>query len=69
MENKNKLVSGKMFHLTVEGQVPMEMSELPPDQIAAAIIGGFQVNLGVIGLITNFNCKLLQQIPPKSQGQ
>lgn len=69
MDKPSKLVSGKMFQLLIEGQVPMELADLPTDQLAAAIIAGFQVNLGVVGLITNFNCKLLQQIPPKSQGQ
>jgi len=68
MAEPSKLVSGKMFQLIIDGQVPMELVDLPHDQLAAAIIAGFQVNLGVVSLITNFHCKLLQQIPPKSQG-
>lgn len=66
---KSKVVSGKAFQLIIEGVVPMELASMEPDVIAAAIIGAFTVNLGVVGTITNFNCKLLQQIPPKSQGQ
>lgn len=65
----SKLVSGKAYRLTIEGIVPIEISELAPDMIAASIIQGININLGIMGTVTNFNCKLLQQIPPKSQGQ
>jgi len=63
------IVSGKMYRLTIEGAVPIEIANMPEAELAASIINGFNVNLGVVGTITNFNCKLLQQIPPKSQRQ
>lgn len=69
MPEPSNLVSGKMFQLIIEGQVPLEMASMEPDVIAAAIIGGFQVNIGAASLITNFHCKLLQQVPSKHQGQ
>lgn len=66
---KSKLVSGKAWQLIIEGVVPIELAELAPDMIAASIIQGITINLGIMGTITHFNCKLLQHIPSKSQGQ
>lgn len=63
------LVSGKAYQLLIEGVVPIELSDLPPDQLAAVIINGFSVNLGVTGTITKFNCKLLQHVPQQNLGQ
>lgn len=63
------VISGKAYQLIIEGTVPVEIAELAPDLIAASIIQSFNVNLGMMGTVTNFNCKLLQQVPPKSQGQ
>ena len=66
---KSQLVSGKAYQLIIEGVVPIEISELAPDMIAASIIQGVTINLGIMGTVTNFNCKLLQHVPSKSQGQ
>lgn len=63
------LVSNKVYELTIQGQVPVEIADLPPEQIAAVIINGFSVNLGVSGTIVKFNVKLLQQIPQQNTGQ
>ena len=63
------LVSNKAYQLVIEGVVPVEIADMPPDQIAAVIINGFNVNLGVQGTITRFNCKLLQHIPQQNTGQ
>lgn len=63
--NQSKLVGGKAYRLTVEGVVPIELAAMPPDQLVAAITSGFQVGLGIIGTITNFNVELLQQKIPQ----
>jgi hypothetical protein len=65
----NKLVSDKMYRLTIEGMIPIELAGMPTDELAAVIINGFSVNLGVTGTITKFNCELLQQIPQQNTGQ
>lgn len=63
------LVSGKAYQLVIEGIVPIELADLPSDQLAAVIINGFSVNLGVTGTITKFHCKLLQHVPQQNLGQ
>jgi len=65
----SKLVSGKAYQLIIEGLIPMELADLPEQELAAVIINGFTVNLGVTGTITRFHCKLLQQIPQQNLGQ
>lgn len=62
------LVSNKAYQLIIEGMVPVELADLPPEQIAAVIINGFTVNLGVSGTVVRFNCKLLQHIPQQNTG-
>ena len=57
------LVSGKAYRLVIEGVVPIELAGMAPEELAAVIISGFSVNLGVTGTITRFNCVLLQQFP------
>lgn len=66
---KSGLVSGKAYQLIIEGVVPVELTDLAPEEIAAVIINGFTVNLGVSGTVVRFNCKLLQQIPQQNTGQ
>lgn len=63
------LVSDKMYRLTIEGAVPIELSGMPREELAAVIINGFTVNLGVTGTITRFNCELLQRTPQQNMGQ
>ena len=67
--NANKLVSDKAYRLVIEGMVPIELAGISPEELAAVIINGFSVNLGVTGTITRFNCELLQQIPQQNTGQ
>ena len=59
--SKSLLVGAKKYQLTIEGDVPIEIGDMPPEQIAAAMISLFQVSLGVSQTITSLNCKLLQQ--------
>ena len=66
---QSALVSNKAYRLVIEGVVPIEIADLPPDQIAAVIISGFHVGLGVMGTVKSFNCELLQQIPQQNQRQ
>ena len=66
---QSALVSNKAYRLVIEGVVPIEIADLPSGELAAAIIGGFQVSLGVMGTVTSFNCELLQQVPQQNMGQ
>lgn len=65
----SKLVSDKAYRLIIEGVVPIDIAGLPPEEIAAVILSGVTVGLGMSRTISSFNCKLLQQIPQQNTRQ
>lgn len=67
--NASKLVSDKAYRLVIEGVVPIELADLPPEELAAVIMSGFTVGLAMSRTVSSFNCKLLQQVPQQNMGQ
>ena len=56
--SKSKIVSGKMFRITITGEVPPTLVGGRPEQTVATLLSCVSVTAGLVGVVHNIDCSL-----------
>lgn len=55
---KSKIVTGKMYRITITGEVPPGMMAEDHEMVTAAMMGAVSLSLGLVGTVTKVDCSL-----------
>ena len=66
MKGQSPIVSGKMFRITITGEIPPNLIGGNPQETSATVLSCVSVSTALIGVITKVDCSLGELRPADS---